>query len=444
VTVQTEDAVEVWIGVDDGEAVALEAVGDKGEFVGEIAVLGESWNGLHTVSAVAKSGELVSAPSVDMFTVAAPQAGSEAWLKKSAIVPSYGNAITVDAKGNVYELFTEATNQGQNCHVRRRNAHGQAVWPDDARAIAGGEDCVGEDIKVAPDGTVWALVNTYEDGVGRWQLWHLDDEAMPVEVAEVGSAEHLGEGLDVNAAGDVLLCGTRPGSLTVDDAWVRVERAAGGAWTEAWDYAPFGLPHDIAERTRDCAFVENRVVVVGEVFGKLDKMEFKQQARGFVLELASNGELLTGVIASINPAWQSSNEAVAPDGAGGYAVVGSRCNAKDVPCVATEGVVRWFSLGGVQTSEAQVSKSRSAYDVAFNPAGNIVVAAQSVKKEQGMLVQEWVPGEVNVLWSYQGAPTTMQVATGVAVGPYGFVYAVGYYLEANDVLASGVVQLNPL
>jgi len=60
VTVQTEGAEEVWITVDDGEAVALEPVGDDGtEFVGEISVLGESWNGSHTVSAVAESGELV-------------------------------------------------------------------------------------------------------------------------------------------------------------------------------------------------------------------------------------------------------------------------------------------------------------------------------------------------------------------------------------------------
>ena len=54
VTVQAENAVEVWMTVDDGGEVALEPVGDDGtEFVGEIAVLGESWNGLHTVSAVA-------------------------------------------------------------------------------------------------------------------------------------------------------------------------------------------------------------------------------------------------------------------------------------------------------------------------------------------------------------------------------------------------------
>ena len=444
VTVHADGAMEVWMTVDDAEAVALEPVGNNGtEFVGEIAVLGESGNGSHMVSAVARSGELVSAPRVDMFTVAAPQAGSEAWLEKSTLTPSYGNAVAVDVQGDVYELFTHSTNQGERCHLRRRNQKGAAVWADDARPIAANVDCVGEDIKVGTDGSLWILVNTSQNNAMRWELWHLDAEAVLLD-AKVGSSKHLGRGLDVNTAGDVLLCGTRPGSLTVDDAWVRVERAAGGAWTVPWDYVPLGLPHEINERTRDCAFVEDRVVVVGEAFGRLDQMDLDPQGRGFVLELADNGELLTWKIASINPAWQSSNEAVAPDGAGGYAVVGSRCNAKDVPCTATEGALRWFSLGGVQTSEAQVLKSLGAYDVATNPAGNIVVAAQAGKKEQGIMMQEWPPGESSALWSYQGAPTAMQVAVGVAVGPYGLIYAVGYYLEANDVLASGVVQLNPL
>ena len=105
VTVQVENAVEVWMTVDDGSKVALEPVGDDGtEFVGEIAVLGESWNGSHTVSAVAQSGELVSAPWIDMFSVTAPAAGSELWKKKSTITPSKGNAVAVDAQGASFHL----------------------------------------------------------------------------------------------------------------------------------------------------------------------------------------------------------------------------------------------------------------------------------------------------------------------------------------------------
>ena len=214
VTIQAEDAAEVWMTVDDGEAVALEPVGDGAEFLGEIAVLGASWNGSHTVSAVAKSGELVSAPSIDMFTVAAPPAGLEAWKKKSAITPSYGNAVAVDAQGDVYELFTESSNQGERCHVRRRDAQGESVWPQDTTPLAVGVHCVGEDIEVDPDGTVWALVNTRQQNVDRWQLFHLDPDGMLLDAPQVSDFEEVGRGLDVNATGDVLLCGVRPGVMS--------------------------------------------------------------------------------------------------------------------------------------------------------------------------------------------------------------------------------------
>jgi hypothetical protein len=190
------------------------------EFVGEIAVLGESWNGSHTVSAVAESGELVSAPWVDMFTVDAPDAGSEAWKKKSTITPSKGNAVAVDAQGEVYELFTEWKNPGTRCHVRRRDAQGQPVWPQDAVALAPGVSCGGEDIKVAPDGTLWVLVNTVVEDVNRWQLFHLDPDGVELDAPQVGDFQEFGRGLDVNAAGDLLLCGVRP-ALLGEDAWVR-------------------------------------------------------------------------------------------------------------------------------------------------------------------------------------------------------------------------------
>jgi len=444
VTVQTDSAMEVWIAVDDGEAVALEVVSDEGEFVGEIAVLGESWNGPHSVSAVAKSGELVSAPSFDMFTVSAPPAGSEAWLEKSALIPSYGNAVAIDAQGDVYELFTYSSNQGERCKLRRRDAQGVAVWADDARSIAPNVDCVGEDIKVGPDGSLWALINTSQNNAVRWELWHLDNEGVLLGLKpQVGSMTHVGTGLDVNAVGEVLVCGTRPGALDSDDAWVRYQPTVGDGWTVPWVFN--AIPNvEADERTRDCAFVEDRIVVVGEAFGKLQQGEFLAQARGFVLELGRDSTKLAETIAAVGPAWQSGHEAVAPDGSGGYATVGYSCDSQVVPCAPTQGIVRWFSLGGAEIWSELVPKARRFADVALSPGEHLVVAAQAVKQEQGIIVQAWTAGVGTPLWEYQGAPSAMQVAYGVAVGPYAAVYGVGFYLEANDVLASGVVKLHPL
>ncbi len=440
VTVQAEGTEEVWITVDDGEAVALEPVGDDGtEFVGEIAVFGESWNGLHTVSAVAQSGELVSAPWGDMFTVEAPEAGSEAWKKKSTITPSKGNAVAVDAQGEVYELLTEWNNPGARCHVRRRNNHGEAVWPQDAVALAPGVSCGGEDIEVAPDGTIWALTNTVVDGVNRWQLFHLDREGILLDAPQVGDFEELGRGLDVNGAGDVLLCGVRPG-FKLPDAWVKLSPSAGTGWTVPWVYK--SAQDEFDERAKDCSFVEDRIVAVGEVFGQIDPNVFNDLSGGFVTEFGINGVKLAEAVVTDSPTWQSGYEAVAPDGNGGYVAVGYTCDAKVVPCTPMQGVMKWFSPDAAMTREQPITLAATVWGVAASPSG-VVIAAEATMKGKGFLTQAWAPGQEKPSWGYQGTLSTLQVATGIAVGPFGYISVGGYYLD-GDTLAAGVVRLHPL
>ena len=441
VTVQTEGTEEVWITVDDGEAVALEPVGDDGmEFVGEIAVLGESWNGSHTVSAVAQSGEVVSAPRVDMFSVTAPGAGSELWKKKSTITPSKGNAVAVDAQGEVYELFTEWNNPGARCHVRRRDPQGEPVWPQDAVALAPGVSCGGEDIEVAPDGTIWALTNTVVDEVNRWQLFHLDPDGVELDAPQVGDFEELGRGLDVNAAGDVLLCGVRPG-FKLPDAWVKLSPSVGTGWTVPWVHE-FGQ-YEFDERAKDCAFAEDRIVVVGEVFGPIDPNVVNDLSGGFVAEFGVNGVKLAEAVVTDAPTWQSGYEAVAPDGDGGYVAVGYTCDAKVSPCTPMQGVMKWFSPGVALTREQPITLATTVWGVAASPSGGVVIAAEAIMKGKGFLTQAWAPGQEKPSWEYQGTLSTLQVATGIAVGPFGYISVGGYYLD-GDTLAAGVVRLHPL
>ncbi len=442
VTVQAEDSAEVWVTVDDGVAVALEPVGDDGmEFVGEIAVLGESWNGSHTVSAVAESGELVSAPWADMSTVEAPAGGSELWKKKSTITPSKGNAVAVDAQGEVYELFTEWNNPGARCHVRRRDTAGEPLWPQDAVALAPGVSCGGEDIEVAPDGTIWALTNTVVDEVNRWQLFHLDPNGELLDAPQISDFQEFGYGLDVNAAGDLLLCGTRPGFL-LPDAWVRLTPSAGKGWTVPWVYQLDDADKPFDERTRDCAFVEDRIVVVGEVFGRHDEINLEKLSRGSVVEFGLNGVKLSEAVAADEPALQSGYEAVAPDGDGGYVAVGYTCDAKVVPCTPMQGIVTWFSPGASLTWGQAATAAARVWGVAASPSGGVVVAAEALIKGKGFLAQAWALAKGEPSWEYQGTLSTLQVATGIAVGPYGYISVGGYYLD-GDTLAAGVVTLHP-
>jgi hypothetical protein len=399
---------------------------------------------MHTVSAIAKSGELVSAPSGDFFTVAAPPGGSEAWLDKSVLTPSYGNAVAVAAQGNVFELFTYSGNQGGRCMLRRRDALGKVLWADDARPIAADITCEGQELKVAPDGTLWVLVNTFVQNAWRWELWHVDAEGTPLEPKpQLGSPKHRGAGLDVSAAGEVLVCGTRPGSFDTVDTWVRYQPTVGAGWTVPW-VSKQNPDVEADERAKDCAFVEDRIVVVGEAFGKTILDDINPYSRGFVLELGHDSIKQAETITTTGPGWQSGHEAVAPDGSGGYVTVGYSCDSMAVPCAPTQGVVRWFSLGGTEIWTEPVDKAQKLVDVALSPGGYVVVAAQANEQATGILVQAWKVGKGTPLWKYQGAPSAMQMASGVAVGPYASVYGVGFYLEANNVLASGVVQLHPL
>jgi len=403
-------------------------------------VLGESWNGSHTVSAVARAGELESLPWEAMFTVTAPPAGSEAWKKKSSITPSFGNAVAVDLQGEVYELFTESGNAGARCHVRRRNAQGDVVWPQETTPLAVGVYCIGEDIKLAPDGTLWVLVNTKTANIWRWQLFNLGADGTVLDGStEPSDVNEIGRGLDVNAAGEVLLCGVRP-ALQFQDAWVHLRPPVGDGWTVPWPYKSGDLEFD--ERTKDCAFVEDRIVVVGEAYGRHDQNQLWSTSRGFVVEFELNGVKLPEFVKPPSPALQSAYEAVAKDGAGGYVAVGYTCDAQMDPCTPTEGIVTGFSPGALLAWEQPVAATATVWDVAASPAGGVVVAAEALKEEQGFLVQAWALGQNQPSWAYQGAPSNLQAATGVALSLYGAVYAGGVYLDGN-VFAAGVVKLHP-
>lgn len=440
VTVQADNAAEVWMTVDNGEVVALEPVGDEGtEFVGEIAVLGESWNGLHTVSAVARADKLESLPWEEMFTVTAPAAGTEAWKKKSTLTPSYGNAVAVDVQGEIYELLTFIGNAGGRCHVRRRDVHGDSLWPQDTVELAAGVYCVGEAIEVAPDGTLWVLVNTKEADIWQWQLYHLDVEGTLLEAPEASDLNEMGRGLDVNADGDVLLCGTQPG-FDLPDAWVKLSPVIGTGWTVPWVY-DFGSA-SFDERTKDCAFVDDRIVIVGEAFGWHDPNVLDKLTRGFVVELGINGVNLAEDMATGLSAWQGGYEAVTPDKDGGYVVVGYTCDTKEMPCSPKTGVVKWFSLDANMTWEQPDAGATTVWDVTANLTGGVVVAAEALDNAQGFLIQGWGSGLVNPSWEYQGDLSDYQIATGVAVDSYGYTVAGGYYL-ADNILTAGVVRLHP-
>jgi len=449
VEVEGEGAESVTISVDQGVPATITADDMRGtSFSGKILVTGESWNdnNPHEVTARALREGKMSEPKTEHFTVNAPSAGSEVWLRKSGLVPSYGASVAALADGDVLELFTRPTPTGQECHLRRRlKKDGAPAWPEETRWLAPGEDCVGEDLKIAPDGTIFVLVNVFKNSVGRWELHHLDEKGHPLgPVTEVGQAEQLGRGLDVNAAGDVLLCGTQPTAQSLD-AWVRLIPSAGLPWIQSYDYLdPDTMkPDKFEERTQDCAFVGDRLVVVGGAWGKHEKNFPDGQLRGFALELGLSNAVLEFVVNSAEAGWHSDHAALARDGDGGYITAGHRCATMVTPCTTTEGRVGWFELGGKQTHAHVVANARRLHDVARSPGGYAVVAGERTPLDSGFLVQAWPSDSVNAIFDYKPLTTPLQAARSVTVSEVGFIYAGGYFKEIDDTLRAGVAMLHP-
>jgi hypothetical protein len=78
----------------------------------------------------------------------------------------------------------------------------------------------------------------------------------------------------------------------------------------------------------------------------------------------------------------------------------------------------------------------------MSPVGYMALAVQAAVEETGFLVEGWTVEQGSLLWDYKGTPSSLQVATGLAFGPYAAVYAGGFYLD-NGLQAAGVVKLQP-
>jgi hypothetical protein len=205
---------------------------------------------------------------------------------------------------------------------------------------------------------------------------------------------NLGYGLDVNAAGDLLLCGTRPGFL-VPDAWVRLTPSVGKGWTVPWVYK---IGQERIRRA-DKGLCVRRGSHRGRGRGvrQARPERARKVSRGFVVEFGVNGAKLSEAVATASPAWQSGYEAVAPDGDGGYVAVGYTCDAKVTPCTPTRGVVNVVLAGGVMTWGQPVTTAATVWGVAASPSGGVVVAAEALIKGKGFLAQAWAPGKGDAL-----------------------------------------------
>lgn len=422
VTIATEHAAGVRMWVDDHDAVEL-AVDGVDSFTGEIVIYSALANGdWHKATFVAWRDDLESDALVVPFSVDLPPGGSELfWDGDSAIGKGAVVALAVTPGHDLIELGTYYPQGQARCYLRRRDLGGS--WdPEDLVEVKPGVPCSAIDLAVDADGALLVLADKLEDGELRWWLGKLTAWGdTPTNVGS-GAVGDVARALAVDPT-RTAVCGTRPKLNHVDAAsWMFVPGEAGKNLT--FDYIPSLDFSHMSETPHDCAFIGNHLVMTGDAEGK-HNMDNLVRSRHFLLDidLASDDPVWT--IAPADSGTQSIGQVLTVDNTGrtitgGY-FCGDQCDSR--------GELRMFSANGGQVWLRSLHPSVSApRAIAWHPAGYLVfVSARATEQDSTSFFSEaWVPLQAEASWSYDHQDAQgLHIATAVAIGPYGQIYAGG-------------------
>jgi hypothetical protein len=197
-----------------------------------------------------------------------------------------------------------------------------------------------------------------------------------------------------------------------------------------YDYkAPDKEKHTFSETARDCIFVDDTLVLVGEAYGQHDEIADDFRDRLLLIEddvLAGTKEVMT--VAGPGPGTQSRAHAVTVDDEGRYLVAGSFCFDECEPA----GELRRYEPGGEMTWQASLGPLGSEWfgphGIAWSPAGYVVIARGRLQAQAWAFnVEAYAPDKPGTpLWSYTPMFVDgQQLAVDVIVGDCGTVHAGG-------------------
>jgi hypothetical protein len=117
--------------------------------------------------------------------------------------------------------------------------------------------------------------------------------------------------------------------------------------------------------------------------------------------------------------------------------VGYTCDANVTPCTPTQGVVNVVFARCVSDLGAAGHGGRDGMGGRGEPFGWRGGGRRGAHQGQGLSgsgVGSWA-GKPS--WEYQGTLSTLQVATGIAVGPYGYISVGGFFLDGEHARRRG-------
>ena len=430
VKVEAERADGVRMELDDGTMTEL-GMSEPGIFEGEIAALTGLWNGEHIATLTPWRGEDEGAPVEASYTLALPKPGSQGFWETGDLIGSgVVRAIGVLPDGRVVEFGQRWVGGESRCYLRRRDKSG--AWkPTDVEDVLPGVECSPLDMKIDAKGSIVMLASrTGNDGT-RWWLGEIDSWGATATNRGLGVQEEIALAVAVEPEGRIAVCGAVP-TQNVDGqdaaAWIFKPGLTGETWTFDYRPAPDAEPHLFVETSRDCVFAGDTLVMVGEAFGNHDEQQNLLRTRHFVhrFDLVSKAD--AWMVADGAYGAQSAATAVVVDGDGHLVTAGYACGDTCSPLAdlrvfdLEDGILYQIPLGELP------GKSFGPHDLAWSPAGYVIVALGGFKDEpDSFSVRAHDPFKIAPLWTFTRKDNQLfQMAFTVATGAFGEVYAGGF------------------
>ena len=420
VEVVTDNTASVRLQYPGGD-VELEE-GPAGHFHGQIGASTGLANGTFEATMTPSRGESVGEPETRFYTFDLPPAGEMfLWDTMSDHGSGQIEALRVTESGHVIGLGTLYQNGTPRCFMHRRDLEGKYTEADDIRVIFPDKEC--QAIDLAIDGeTLYLLVSM--KGGDSW-FWRIGSAAWGQDptILRTGLKDEKANALARSASGTTAICGTAPSPDMLVDAidgrvWPLV-----GAPVEL-DYIapddPLQKPHLFDETLRDCEFVDERLVAVGDVFGRHEK--------GMPAPPERTRPLLVEMDGQAEPAWhvdglgpgnitQGSISTLAIDGEGCYITGLYTCG----DTCEQQGEIRIYEPGSKLSWALTLGANiLSPQDIAWSPAGYIVFASAQATGQWSsqFVVQAYIPEQYEPAWTFAKAEMpNLHLGRALAVGP---------------------------
>lgn len=436
VAVDASDADAVTMAIDGAAAVPLTEQG-VGHFVGEIAVYGANYNGSHSATFTPSRGPLIGEPVSRPFTATLPAGGTEIrWEVSGDLAEALGESVAIGPDGSFYEFGTLDPGGEPRCYARRRGPNGEYGLDDVLAPVLPDQLCRAKKIALDATGRIFMLAEVDQGGTTRWWLGSKQSWASPPDNLMFGELDATASALALDDRGRVAVCGAVKTLYGDRDAFVQVYDPQGQGFSRKFDflYDPDKDPvHKFSELAHDCLIVGEVFVFAGELYGQHPNDIQMNRSRHMVLEFDEDADELAWNIADKGPGpyVQSGARAIADDGGDGYVTAGYVCGE---PCVPQLYLRQFLAGTEYVDSFMPAVKTTVPTDIAYSPAGYVVVTAARIKGGwwTDFWAQAWELGAEQELWSYARSDAmTTHFAQGVAIGEYGRIHLVGTAQQAG-------------